>query len=500
MEPQFREVDFLSCSGSRRFAREMVAASPFSDLDHAVRSARDIWFNKVDVKGWLESFAAHPEIGGSSKSISQWSKEEQSVALATATGSTMQELVEWNARYKEKFGFVFLICASGRGTPDILAELKKRYLNRPIVELEIAAQEEMKIIELRLEKLFKFDVRTTPSETTPQTVSHSNKAEGTSSLPSGMKRKQASALKGKHSYVKWTPSEEKYLLSLLMEEVINGARLENGAYRKDTVTSIILPMVNSKFNSSESSIPKSYDNFKHKLRTWKNLIQPIEEAMGNISGFSWDPLSQKFTAPDEVWEDLEKAHPKVAEYRDKVFQNFDDLKMVVGLNLAPGRDAGGECASGVDVFPKDVPVMEEVGIEEGMNTDEDTLLETPPIIPSSSSLNGRSSSSISGAKRKAITSGPTQAHSRARYTPEDIQDTMSVVGEAMRDMTLELRILNQHKSIDWLGALRSTPGLTEEEIYQAPLVLSTIEMKEAFVGLPAEERPHWLRFHIGRLG
>ncbi|KAJ6845571.1 uncharacterized protein M6B38_287675 [Iris pallida] len=158
----------------------MVAASPFSDLDHAVRSARDIWFNKVDVKGWLESFAAHPEIGGSSKSISQWSKEEQSVALAAATGSTMQELVEWNARYKEKFGFVFLICASGRGTPDILAELKKeekRYLNRPIVELEIAAQEEMKIIELRLEKLFKFDVRTTPSETTPQTVSHSNKAE-----------------------------------------------------------------------------------------------------------------------------------------------------------------------------------------------------------------------------------------------------------------------------------------------------------------------------------
>lgn len=177
MEPQFREGDFLSCSGSRRFAREMVAAAPFSDLDHAVRSARDIWFNKVDVKGWLEGFAAHPEIGGTSKSISQWSKDEQSAALATATSSTMQELVEWNARYKEKFGFVFLICASGRGTPEILAELKKRYLNRPIVELEIAAQEEMKIIELRLEKLFKFDMGTTPSGATPQTVGHSNKAE-----------------------------------------------------------------------------------------------------------------------------------------------------------------------------------------------------------------------------------------------------------------------------------------------------------------------------------
>ncbi|XP_020276649.1 uric acid degradation bifunctional protein TTL-like [Asparagus officinalis] len=124
MEPRWREEDFLSCSGSRRFAKEMVAASPFSDLDHAIRCARDIWFNKVDVKCLLESFAAHPEIGNTSKSMPQWNKEEQSTALATATSSTMRELAEWNVRYKEKFGFVFLICASGRGTPEILAELK----------------------------------------------------------------------------------------------------------------------------------------------------------------------------------------------------------------------------------------------------------------------------------------------------------------------------------------------------------------------------------------
>ncbi|ONK64987.1 uncharacterized protein A4U43_C07F32280 [Asparagus officinalis] len=78
----------------------------------------------VDVKCLLESFAAHPEIGNTSKSMPQWNKEEQSTALATATSSTMRELAEWNVRYKEKFGFVFLICASGRGTPEILAELK----------------------------------------------------------------------------------------------------------------------------------------------------------------------------------------------------------------------------------------------------------------------------------------------------------------------------------------------------------------------------------------
>ncbi|PKA60075.1 Uric acid degradation bifunctional protein TTL [Apostasia shenzhenica] len=151
MEIQWTLEDFLRCSGSTKLAGEMVAAGPFKDLDDAIRSARDIWFNKIDVKGWLEAFTAHPEIGDTSKPIS---KEEQSTAMATAGDGTMQELFVWNARYKEKFGFVFLICASGKESPVILSELKRRFPNRPIVELGIAAEEEIKIFELRLRKLF----------------------------------------------------------------------------------------------------------------------------------------------------------------------------------------------------------------------------------------------------------------------------------------------------------------------------------------------------------
>ncbi|KAL5795169.1 hypothetical protein ACOSP7_003763 [Xanthoceras sorbifolium] len=139
----------------------MASASPFTCLDQAVSAARLIWFNQVDVNGWLEAFSAHPQIGKSPSShpkadptFAQWSKGEQSTALATATDSTLQELSNWNARYRNKFGFVFLICASGRTSAEILTELKKRYPNRPIVELEIAAQEQMKITELRLAKLF----------------------------------------------------------------------------------------------------------------------------------------------------------------------------------------------------------------------------------------------------------------------------------------------------------------------------------------------------------
>nr|AKF43377.1 transthyretin-like S-allantoin synthase protein [California macrophylla] len=156
----FDEKEFLACCGSSKFAKEMALASPFSSLQAAVATARDIWFNKVDVNGWLEAFDAHPQIGKSapsnhnSQTSAQWSKGEQSTALATATNSSLQELSDWNARYRQKFGFIFLICASGKSTSEILAELKKRYPNRPIIEFEIAADEQMKVTELRLAKLF----------------------------------------------------------------------------------------------------------------------------------------------------------------------------------------------------------------------------------------------------------------------------------------------------------------------------------------------------------
>nr|GMD29764.1 uric acid degradation bifunctional protein TTL isoform X1 [Ipomoea batatas] len=184
MGSRFDEKDFLACCGSTRFAKEMAAAAPFSDCDAAVVAARDIWFNKVDVNGWLEAFSAHPQIGQlpsqnhKSPAFAQlfpsglylsdnplislfgarvsnlWSKGEQSTALSTATDSSLQELSQWNARYREKFGIVFLIFASGRSSSEILTELKRRYENRPIIEFEIAAQEQMKITELRLAKLF----------------------------------------------------------------------------------------------------------------------------------------------------------------------------------------------------------------------------------------------------------------------------------------------------------------------------------------------------------
>ncbi|RZC69336.1 hypothetical protein C5167_032407 [Papaver somniferum] len=183
MDLGFKEIDFLACCGSTQFSEEMFSASPFPSLESTIETARNIWFNKVDVNGWLEAYAAHPQIGDTSgrnrktETSAQWSKGEQSTALSTATDSMLQELLDWNHRYREKFGFVFLICASGRSTPAILAELKTRYTSRPIVEFETAAKEQMKITELRLAKLYAAKVDVTSASISQNPISLKTKAE-----------------------------------------------------------------------------------------------------------------------------------------------------------------------------------------------------------------------------------------------------------------------------------------------------------------------------------
>ncbi|KAH6559264.1 hypothetical protein KP509_1Z017300 [Ceratopteris richardii] len=150
------EKDFLICCGSSKFAGEMVKLAPFLTLSQAIEASRNIWWNKVDVPGWLEAFASHPRIGDteSIKKPDSWSKSEQSAAIETANDSILQELADWNQRYEEKFGFRFLICASGKSSMEILKSLQARFSSRPIEELQVAAEEQQKITEIRLGKMF----------------------------------------------------------------------------------------------------------------------------------------------------------------------------------------------------------------------------------------------------------------------------------------------------------------------------------------------------------
>jgi OHCU decarboxylase len=154
LPPVVAAAELFACCGSPRWAAAVAALAPFRDLDHLREAADEAWW-ALDEADWLEAFAAHPRIGERATgggAHAGWSAEEQSAAQR-AEQAVRDEIARGNAEYEERFGHVFLICASGRSGEEILAELRRRLRNDPETELRIAAEEQVKITRLRLERL-----------------------------------------------------------------------------------------------------------------------------------------------------------------------------------------------------------------------------------------------------------------------------------------------------------------------------------------------------------
>ena len=100
---------------------------------------------------WLEAFAAHPQIG-EQKPLSTWSSEEQAGA-ASAAAAERARMATLNAAYRARFGYIFIVCATGRSAAEMLTMLEKRLSNDPAIELRVAAEEQRRITGLRLAKL-----------------------------------------------------------------------------------------------------------------------------------------------------------------------------------------------------------------------------------------------------------------------------------------------------------------------------------------------------------
>lgn len=149
--------EFLKCCGSMRWAGRMSDARPFGNLEHLTREADRIWQSLTE-QDWLEAFRAHPKIGERKAAAIQspqavsWSAQEQSQAQKAAD-ETKAAIAEGNSTYEDRFGFIFIICATGKSAEEILTDLNRRLTNDAQTEMGIAAAEQQKIMHLRLEKL-----------------------------------------------------------------------------------------------------------------------------------------------------------------------------------------------------------------------------------------------------------------------------------------------------------------------------------------------------------
>jgi len=144
------EAEFMRCCGSRRWARAMAESRPFATLD-AMIAAGDACWAALAQDDWLEAFAAHPPIG-EQQPVSAWSIEEQA-GMASAADDERARLAASNAAYRARFGYIFIVCATGRSSAEMLAMLDARMSNPPAIELRVAADEQQKITGLRLAKL-----------------------------------------------------------------------------------------------------------------------------------------------------------------------------------------------------------------------------------------------------------------------------------------------------------------------------------------------------------
>ena len=137
------------CCGSSRWVDGMLARRPWASSAALYADAGAVW-DALEGGDFLEAFAAHPRIGG--RAPDAWSRQEQ--AGAAGAGADLQRaLADSNERYLARFGYIFIVCATGKTAGEMLALLKARLDNDPARELAVAAAEQAKITRLRLEKL-----------------------------------------------------------------------------------------------------------------------------------------------------------------------------------------------------------------------------------------------------------------------------------------------------------------------------------------------------------
>jgi 2-oxo-4-hydroxy-4-carboxy-5-ureidoimidazoline decarboxylase len=144
-----------NCCGSTRWIERMIARRPFGDQKSLLSAAQGEWL-ALEEADWREAFGHHPKIGDWESlqrrfaATRHLSEREQKGAEA-AGEDVLSALADANRVYEQRFGYIFIVCASGRTAAEMLALLRARLDNDPATEIRVAAAEQAAITALRLD-------------------------------------------------------------------------------------------------------------------------------------------------------------------------------------------------------------------------------------------------------------------------------------------------------------------------------------------------------------
>ncbi len=146
------------CCVSKTWANAMVSNRPFANENDLIKKAASIWFKDCSEDDFKEAFTGHPKIGDVASlkekfaHTKEWASGEQS-KMEEANDETINALSIANSNYENKFGYIFIVSASGKSANEMLAIINERLLNQPEDELFVAMNEQHKITVIRLNKL-----------------------------------------------------------------------------------------------------------------------------------------------------------------------------------------------------------------------------------------------------------------------------------------------------------------------------------------------------------
>lgn len=148
--------EILPCCGSQRWAHALARLRPLTDAEALLAQSDEIWW-QLDPADWSEAFSSHPRIGekkapeSATAKSADWSSQEQR-GVACSSESIQEQLKRANDDYEQRFGRIYIVCASGKSVEEMLAILYRRLENDEASELREASEQQRQITQLRLRK------------------------------------------------------------------------------------------------------------------------------------------------------------------------------------------------------------------------------------------------------------------------------------------------------------------------------------------------------------
>lgn len=154
LDKETAAAELFQCCGSSNWVSLLMKYFPFATEKILLEKATLVWYKECNKADWLESFSHHPQIGDKKSLQLKFAGKEQS-GIVSAPDDVIEALAKANAAYLQQFGFIFIVCATGKKASEMLQLIQCRLHHTASDELNIAMGEQHKITLMRFQKLLK---------------------------------------------------------------------------------------------------------------------------------------------------------------------------------------------------------------------------------------------------------------------------------------------------------------------------------------------------------